>query len=514
MPRKPKPKNTLSAGERAALYEAEQEEKRRTLSSVSQASHTDPDKNVKTAALNGKKSESSETKTKKAKPKPQSATVRVDFSIPMGSVKPMHGMCNGPVSYGADISDEFKEIGVPFVRFDCTDTAISGYAVDISRIYRNFDADPSDAENYDFDHTDRYVEAALMSGAQVIYRLGESRDLFGSAKTVACPRDIDALARVCVNIIRHYNEGWANGRHYEIKYFELWNCDGDGSADIELYGRLANAVKLYDESIRVGGMSFASFSDAREILRACKKNRIPLDFVTVDCFSGDPEKVGEDAERFTSYAKALGFDELELIVGKWAYVDADALSDASLPKVLASNGDIMREKRRKMFLSQRSVKGAAYSAALMLRLGEVDGMMSACYYDAQPAISPFCALTDKLGEAEKPFYSFRSFGELYRAKNSVLCTVDRPETYAHNGIFASAALSDDGKGVIMIASFGGCGVVDLRIDGISEKVYTADVYMLDGVKNMELADSVPISGAKKRLVLNVSEYGVVVVKLY
>ena len=28
MPRKPKPKNTLSAGERAALYEAEQAEKR------------------------------------------------------------------------------------------------------------------------------------------------------------------------------------------------------------------------------------------------------------------------------------------------------------------------------------------------------------------------------------------------------------------------------------------------------------------------------------------------------
>ncbi len=514
MPRKPKPKNTLSAGERVALYEAEQEEKRRTLSSASQVSHTAPDENVTTAVLDDKKPEGSEIKAKKSKPKPQSATVRVDFSIPTGSIKPMHGMCNGPVSYGADISDEFRQIGVPFVRFDCTDTAISEYAVDISRIFKNFDADPSDPENYDFAYTDRCVEAALLSGAQVIYRLGESRDLFGSAKTVECPENIDTLARVCVNIIRHYNDGWANGRHYEIKYFELWNCGDDSSADIELYGRLANAVKLYDESLRVGGMSFASFSHAREILRACKKNRIPLDFVTVDCFSGDPERVGEDAERFVSYAKELGFDTLELIVGKWAYVDADALGDASLPRTLASNGDIMREKRRKMFLSQRSVKGAAYSAALMLRLGEVDGMTATCYYDAQPAISPFCALTDKLGVAEKPFYAFRAFGELFRAKNSVLCAVDRPEAYAHNGIFASAALSDDGKGVVMIASFGGCGVVDLRLDGISENVYTADVYMLDGVKNMELADSVPVSGMKKRLVLNVSEYGVVVVKLY
>ena len=63
-------------------------------------------------------------------------------------------------------------------------------------------------------------------------------------------------------------------------------------------------------------------------------------------------------------------------------------------------------------------------------------------------------------------------------------------------------------------SFDGCGVVDLRIDGITEEQYTADVYMLDGVKNMELADSLPLSGMKKRLVLNVSEYGAVLIKLH
>lgn len=514
MPRKPKPKNTLSAGERAALYEAEQEEKRRSLSSVSQVPEADRNKNDKKDVLDGEKPENSANKPKKAKPKPQRATVRVDFSIPTGSVKPMHGMCNGPVSYGADISDEFKEIGVPFVRFDCTDTAISGYAVDISKIFKNFDADPSDPENYDFACTDRYVEAALLSGAQVIYRLGESRDLLGAQTTVDRPKNIDTLAKICVNVIRHYNDGWANGRHYGIRYFELWNHGDEPASDMELYGRLANAVKLYDEDLRVGGMSFASFSDAREILRFCKKNRIPLDFVTVDCFAGDPEGVGEDAERFMSYAKGLGFDAIELIVGKWSYVDVDALDDASLQKVLALSSDIMREKRKKILLSQRSVKGAAYSAALMLRLGEIDGITTACHYDAQPAISPFCALTDKLGTPEKPFYAFRSFGELYRSKTSVLCAVDRPESYAHNGIFASAALSDDEKGIVMITSFGGCGVVDLRLDGISEKVYTADVYMLDGVKNMELADSIPVSGMKKRLVLNVSEYGVVVVKLH
>ncbi len=514
MPRKPKPKNTLSAGERAAIYAAEQEEKIRMLSSVSQVSESDVDKAAESGAVEVEKTKPAEVKAKKSKPKPQSATVRVDFGIPIGSIKPMHGMCNGPVSYGADISNEFREIGVPFVRFDCTDTAISEYAVDISRIFKDFDADPSDPASYDFACTDRYVEAAMLSGAQIIYRLGESRDPFGVVKTVEAIQNLDTLARVCVNIIRHYNDGWANGRHYEIKYFEIWNCDNDNSADIELYGRLANAIKLYDESIRVGGMSFESFADARSILNSCKKKRIPLDFITVDCFSGDPERVGEEAERLLSYAKGLGLDDLELIVGKWAYADAEVLGDCSASEILSASSVTMREKRRKMFLSQRSVKGAAYSAALMLRLGEIDGISAACHFDAQPAVSPFCALADKFGTVEKPFYAFRAFGELYRAKNAVMCAVDRSEAYAHNGIFASAALSDDGRGIVMIASFGGCGVVDLRLDGISEDVYTAEVYMLDGVKNMDLADSVPVSGMKKRLVLNVSEYGVVVVKLH
>ena len=85
---------------------------------------------------------------------------------------------------------------------------------------------------------------------------------------------------------------------------------------------------------------------------------------------------------------------------------------------------------------------------------------------------------------------------------------------AHTGVYACAATADSGEAYVMLASFKGCGVVDLRIDGISDNLYTADIYMLDGVKNMSLADSIPISGMKKRILLNVSEYGAVLIKLY
>lgn len=519
MPRRPKPKNTLSAGERVALYEAEQEKKRQKFSvdtDDSVIADTDVKETVEAPSENAENTSKILPEAKKQKPKPKSATVKVDFSISTGKVKPMHGMCNGPVSYGADLSEAFREIGVPIVRFDATDTAMSRCAVDISRIFKNPDADPSDPDSYDFACTDKYVDAAMYSGAKVIYRLGESLDLLGAVQ-MNMMSDIDALSRICVNVIRHYNDGWAQGRHYGIKYFELLNCPegkGDFSKVFEIYKRLANAVKLYDEDIKVGGLSFESFADAKELLRAAKKNRIPLDFITVDCFSSDPLSVRSDAESLVAFARNQGVGDVEIIVGKWAFVDGDVLNGDDAREIFASDSEKQRKRKKEIFLSQRSIKGAAFAAANMLSMNQIDGISAACFYDAQPTVSPFCALTDRYGDVEKPFYAFRAFGELYRAGNAVLCAVESPDDFAHSGIFASAAVSGGGEGYVMIASFGGCGVVDLRLDGVSENVYSADVYMLDGVKNMTLADTVPVSGLKKRLVLSVSEYGAVLVKLY
>ena len=510
MPRRPKPKNTLSAGERVALFEAEQQEKQKKLSSG---------KDDVTIASNGEKiaparDEAVAKKTAQKKlPKPQHATVRVDFAIPVGEVKPMHSMCNGPRSYGADISGVFKEIGVPFVRFDCTDTAMSARAVDISRIFKNFDADPSDEGSYDFECTDAYVEAALLSGARVIFRLGESKDMLEPERKLPYIEDPDVLARVCVNIIRHYNDGWARGYYHGIEYFELGGLGGsDGGFD--RYRHVANSIKLYDENIKVGGLSFDGFSaSAKAFLRYCRKNRAPIDFVTVDCFASDPEAVGVEAEKLVALARELGFGELEIIVGKWSYIDGDVLSGLSLERALAGAAD-GGEIRRKIFESQKSVKGAAFAMALLLRLSQIDGIKTACFYDAQPTVSPFCALTDRFGAPEKPFYSFKAYSELYRAKNAVLCESEQVEGFLHTGIYADAAVSDNGEGVVVLSSFGGCGVIDLRLDNISDELYNADIYMLDGVKNLTLCDSVPISGMRKRLLLNVSEFGVVMLRLH
>jgi hypothetical protein len=55
-------------------------------------------------------------------------------------------------------------------------------------------------------------------GAQVYYRLGRS---FAADPTP--PPDFGKFAEVCRHIVMHYNDGWAHGFHYGIKYWEVWN---------------------------------------------------------------------------------------------------------------------------------------------------------------------------------------------------------------------------------------------------------------------------------------------------
>jgi hypothetical protein len=515
VPRKPKAKDGLTAGQRVALYEAEQERKR--LEKQGEASAD----GVSDGDAPDKKASAQEKKVPKPLPKPQHATVRVDLSATVGAIRPMHAMCNGPKSFGSDISHLFKEAGIPFVRFDDTDTCISSCAIDVSRIFKDPKADPRDPSSYDFSLSDEYVAAAHNAGARVIYRLGESRGFVGSSKTVALPDDLDAFCTVCVNIIKHYNDYWANGYAYGIDRFEIWNHDikltgRELVAEFELYRRLATAIKLYDADLLVGGMLFDGFDDGlREFIRFCAKTHTPIDFISLSCFDSHPLKVSDTVKKTVAVLRNMGYSDTEVIIGKWGYVDQTVATDTErLEKLLCESGADACAKRENLFSAQADVKGAAYALATMIELHKTGEVGAACFYDAQPAISPWCAICSRHGIPQKPFYAFHAFGQLYRAGREVFSVSEQTEGYAHTGIYALAATSDKGECYVLIASFGGCGVVDLRLDGISPDIYEAEIYLLDGVKDMTLCDSVAITGSKKRMLLNLSEYGAALVRLY
>ena len=156
MPRKPKARDGLSAGERVKLYEAQQEAKRASVAENTDKSDT-----------NTAEPEIAKPKTKKQLPKPQHAVVNVDLSVNVGEVKAMHGALNGPFSYGSELSEIYKEISTPIIRLDGGDGACS-----LGDIFKWWGADPHDESSYTFSPADNVVASACATGAQIIFKLG------------------------------------------------------------------------------------------------------------------------------------------------------------------------------------------------------------------------------------------------------------------------------------------------------------------------------------------------------
>jgi len=141
-----------------------------------------------------------------------------------GPLKKLHGVNNGPFSFGSlvDVTEHFRNAEFPLVRLHDVNWP-HAWEVDIHTIFPDFGRDPEDPASYDFERTDTYIASILETGAKIVYRLGESIEHTKKKYYVHPPADYEKWAKVCVGIIRHYNEGWANGYHYGIQYWEIWN---------------------------------------------------------------------------------------------------------------------------------------------------------------------------------------------------------------------------------------------------------------------------------------------------
>jgi hypothetical protein len=142
---------------------------------------------------------------------PGRTNVVVDFAKPAGRIRALHGVNNGPVSWGgaADLTNYHKEAGFPSARLhDCHYAGAN--VVDIHFIFPIFDADADDPRYYRFAETDAYLAAIVNNGEQITYRLGESIECRSRAYSnggfyVHPPKDFAKWTKICINIIRHYN---------------------------------------------------------------------------------------------------------------------------------------------------------------------------------------------------------------------------------------------------------------------------------------------------------------------
>ena len=416
--------------------------------------------------------------------------ILVDFSNNAGPVKPMHSVNNGPAyKFASDQRvtnlESYRAAGIPFARtHDASFCSTYGgeHTVDVNMIFTDFDRDVDDPDAYDFQLTDEYMRVIELSGAKVFYRLGSKIEHWSKKYNTLPPKDFHKWAQVCEHIIRHYTEGWADGFHYDIKYWEIWNepdldpddsthkrCWGGTAAEFyELYCIAHKHLKSCFPHLKIGGPAVAGLREVwlDGFFRKLKENDIVPDFFSWHRYDKNIHTFVARVRKARELLDKYGFTETESILNEWNYVRG-------------WTGDDWVYSLK----SEKNIKGACFIAAVMesCQYEPLDMLM---YYDARPGGMNGLFSTDMICEKLKGYYPFYMFNTLYKLDSAVKADSDDGDLYACAAVGESEAAvmlthfsDDDEKGSIEAE-------IDLSGFG-AENGCVIEYYLLDASHDLE-----------------------------
>lgn len=434
------------------------------------------------------------------------ARVRVDFGNYTGKIKPMHAVGQPPFK-GGFASIDFspmqilKDANVPYSRLHDVGGAFGGNRyVDIPNIFRDFNADENDPASYDFTFTDALLKGLAEYGVKPYYRLGVTIENQCQIKAyrIYPPADYLKWARVCEHIIRHYNEGWADGFYYGIEYWEIWN-EPENREDLNLNqmwrGTKEQYYELYDvvskhlkgcfgDKIKIGGYAACGFygifgnpekygmhiqrreepryNRPREEYRLqflfgffeyIKEHKSPIDFFSWHTY-GTADVISVEAEFLDRVLNRYGYGHIETHLNEW-----NLSHDRTI-----NNGTSYASSQTAAILCQMQ-----HQSTTMLM-----------YYDARyVATSAYAGFYDVVTyEPSCVYYVFKAFGELYALRNEIKCEVS-------NGTLQALAAGNGEKTAVLITNTGDAERIETNL--------TADyrVYLIDANNLMTETDKNP-----------------------
>lgn len=380
----------------------------------------------------------------------------VDFSTETGTFKPMHGIGQPPITgLSNSLFPYLSRAGIPYSRLhDVEGWMGRGLYVDIPNLFRDFDADENDPASYDFAFTDKIVGGLIAEGVQPYFRLGVSIENEHAVKTYRLypPKDFDKWARVCEHVIRHYNDGFANGYHYGITYWEIWNepddCYREDTAAMwkgtpEEYYRLYSVTakhlkRCFGDDIKVGGYGHCgvyeyaqdtalcgighedtyiydfTISFLHGFLRYQKETGAPIDFFSWHVYDNCHASTRED---FTVIREHAAY--IRRILDHYGYTHAESH---------LNEWNLHTDKRHR-----DKPLAAAKSLAFMLMMQDTPTDLM-CYYDGGLGYSDYRSLINAdSGYPYRNYYAFAMFNALYRLEKEVKTVCEG------KGIFAAAA---------------------------------------------------------------------------
>lgn len=408
--------------------------------------------------------------------------VHANFNKSIGKIKPMHAINNMPTvpnDWNGTLFGKLREANVPYSRLHDTGGYFGGaHYVDIPNIFPCFDADENDPESYDFAFTDALLSEICANGIKPYYRLGVSIENHQYIKPyhIFPPRDYEKWARICEHVILHYNEGWANGFHMGIEYWEIWN-EPDNQPDVKdnvmWKGSMEDYFRLYEVTARYLKQKFPQLKFGG--YGSC--GFYAINSVDVSQIANSSSRTEYFIEFFVKFVEYIRSRKLPLDFFSWhSYAGIKDMVDfAKFPrKALDEAGYTDCEIHLNEWNPSFHLRGKAEDAAnvmanmIAMQNSPVDMLM---YYDSN-VMSPYCGIFDPVGGGVfKTYYSFYIFGQLYSLGEQVRCVADSGDVYA------LAAKGEQGAAIVLANLSDAEQEISLSIDGTS--IENARIFAVD-----------------------------------
>ena len=251
--------------------------------------------------------------------------ISLDCSNISGVIRPFGHINDGPTPVKddpgySDLTEQYREIGITSIR-----THDLFGPTDMTTIFPDWTADPTNESSYHFETSDPLITRMIQAGSQVFYRLGESA---GENHTLRNPpTNFTKWAEVCKHISMHYNEGWNQGFHFNIIYWEVWNEPDltgfwNGTADqyYELYHITAETMKAWNSSLKIGGPCTSSVTNVNyttRFLQYVKDHNLSLDFFSWHRYAASPFEMYNASRHIRSLLDSYGLTDTENINTEW-----------------------------------------------------------------------------------------------------------------------------------------------------------------------------------------------------
>lgn len=419
-------------------------------------------------------------------------SVKVDAAAETGKVRALNGTNLAPPlsteDAGTNLRADFKALNIPMTRLHDAPLIDSGLRlVDTDMIFANFHADENDPRNYYFEPTDDLIANTLACGTKIFYRLGISIDHSLRKYKIKMPPDPEKWARICIKIIEHYNEGWANGFHHNIEYWEIWNepegvnpsglrnmWGGTYEQYVDFYCTVSKIIKKRFPNLKIGGPAncWANPEWIKTLANACKEKNAPLDFYSWHSYSNSVDEMVAQPFRVRKLLDELGFKNTELHLNEWHYFPLNWAQLRS-PK-----------DKEAQYKKITTLESGVFNCAVMTAWQDAPIDVGGYYY----ATKGNWGLFSPFGAKYKVYYGNMAFGEMVKYPTRLKTSSDKKNVYALAGKKA------DGERAVLVSLFKvGRGDLRVKLENAGD-ISKAKVIVYDDEKDFENSADFKIDG--------------------